>query len=105
MNLRTLKKRCKRAVPVLIERHHFNPNAFEPSDGTEAIYSPPGMERRFCEHGFLKQGPLKGTMLLWEQNYWGEGDYKLPSEVLREIEFWSSRSDEDMRRLAEGGAQ
>jgi hypothetical protein len=105
MNRRTLKKHCKRAMRILIEKHGYRAKDFQPADGGEALYAPPGMERRFVTHyemtktRFLKHGPLKGTPLLWTEDYWGEGDCALPSEVLREIEFWGSQTVEDLKAM------
>lgn len=92
MNRRVLKKRCKRAMEVLIANHGYRPDQFQRSDGQESIYTPAGMDKQFDERGFLEPGPLKGTPLLWEQvSYeYDEWDAKLPTEVLSDIIFWSN---------------
>lgn len=92
MNRRTLKKACKRAVPILIAQHRYKPEDFTPAEGDESIYAPPGMEKRFVRHGFIELGPLKGTPLLWVKTSYeyDEWDSTLPSEMLREIEFWAT---------------
>ncbi len=101
MNRRTLKKKCRRAMEALIARHGYARDSFVASDGGESIYAPPGMERRFDRNGFLDPGPLKGTMLLWQKTSYeyDEWDAALPSEVLREVEFWEvyQPTDEDLR--------
>lgn len=92
MNRRTLKKLCKRAVPILIAKHRYKPEDFTPADGDESIYAPPGMEKQFVRHGFIELGPLKGTPLLWVKTSYeyDEWDATLPSEMLRDIEFWAT---------------
>lgn len=92
MNLRTLKKLCKRAIPELIAKHRYRPEDFLPADGSESVYAPPGMEKRFVRNGFLDNGPLKGTPLLWVKTSYeyDEWDAILPCEMLREIKFWEN---------------
>lgn len=106
MNRRTLKKHCQRAVPILIAQHGYAAASFHPSDGQEAMDAPLAMERQFVRNGFLEPGPLKGTPLLWERTSYEceEWESRLPSEVLSDLEFWASLSDEDYRRLAYGEA-
>lgn len=86
MNLRILKKQCKRAVEVLIAEHGFRPDQFKPADGDETVDASGSMPARFLRHDSLHPGPLPGTPLYWEKSYWDDdADAKLPSEVLRDI--------------------
>lgn len=98
MNLRTLKKKCQRAVKELVEKHGYKESDFTPADGSEAIYAPHGMERRFTEWrlrgrvistDFLQPGLLKGTLLYWYRcSYeYDEWDCKLPTDMLEDINF------------------
>ena len=102
MNRRTLKKKCKRAMAVLIEKHGYRPDQFLPADGWEAIDAPKSMEGRFVRRGFLEPGPLKGTPLLWCQVSYecDEWDADLPTRVLADIEFWESMSTEELNAWA-----
>lgn len=102
MNLRTLKKHCKRAVAVLIEKHGYEASNFTPADGAEAFYAPPKMERRFVRNGFLCPGVLKGTPVIWRRvsAEYDEWDCSLPSELLADIEHWGRLTDEDYRAMA-----
>lgn len=92
MNRRTLKKKCRRAMAILIEQHGYGADSFKPADREEAVYAPAAMERRFVRHGFLNPGPLKGTPLLWTKDSYeyDEWSANLPCEVLNEIEFWQN---------------
>lgn len=101
MNRRTLKKKCHRAVRVLVEKHGYSLRQFKPSDGEESIDAPVGMERRFVRGNWLEPGPLKGTPLLWEKTSYeyDEWDAELPTEVLAKIEHWVSLTDEDIKKL------
>lgn len=96
MNRRTLKKHCKRAVPILIERYGYKPDAFNPADGSETVDAPTSMERRNVRHGFLEPGPLPGTPVCWLIDYFGEGDCYLPSEMLKDREFEENCPDDWM---------
>lgn len=100
MNRRTLKKHCARARESLIREHGYRGENFVRSEGNEAIYAPPTMERRFVQSGFLEPGPLRGTWLLFERTSYeyDEWDYFFPSEVLSEITRWENISDEDVVR-------
>lgn len=91
MNLRTLKKHCKRAVPILIRDHGYKTSDFTPAEGDETVDTPHGMEKRHEWRGFLRPGPLKGTPLLWcrVSHEYDEWEARLPSEWLKEIEFWA----------------
>jgi hypothetical protein len=111
MNRRILKKRCKRAMEILIREHGYKPKDFAPSNGHESVYAPGGMEkqrtrRRWDVEGFLNPGPLKGTPLLWERTSYeyDEWDAKLPTEVLAKIEMWASITPEDLAALGGWGA-
>lgn len=99
MNRRTLKKHCKRAMKVLIERHGFPADSFHPADGDETLEAPNGMERRFVRRIWLEPGPLPGTMLLWLRTSYEceEWDCELPSETLATLEFHSCCCDDFMR--------
>lgn len=90
MNLRTLKKHCRRAVATLIEKHGYKPEDFTPADGSESIYAPPGMERQYVHGSFLDR-VLPGTPLLWQKTSYeyDEWDAYLPSEFLKDLDFWS----------------
>lgn len=90
MNLRILKKLCKRAVPILVGQYGYRLESFTVADGSEAIDAPVGMERRFVRHGFIDPGLLKGTPVIWQRvSYeYDEWDCFLPSEILSEHEFW-----------------
>ena len=105
MNRRTLKKHCKRAASILIEKHGYDPKDFHPADGDECIYAPTNMERRYKRGGdgyfWLEPGPLKGTMLLWERVSveYDEWDCKFPNEVLSDIELWENLTEEDVRYM------
>jgi hypothetical protein len=92
VNRRILKKLCKQAVPVLVDRYGFAADAFHPAAGDEAIDAPRGIEPRHQSHGFLHPGPLRGTPLLWERTSWEyeEWDCRLPSEVLADCRFWET---------------
>ncbi len=102
MNRRTLKKKCSRAMSVLIAKHGYHAERFHAADGDETIDAPCRMEKRFVRHGFISPGVLKGTMLLWERTSYeyDEWDCTLPTEVLAEIEHWDSLTDADFRQLA-----
>ena len=106
MNRRTLKKRCKRAMAVLIKEYAYRPDQFAPACGDEAIDAPAGMERRHVWSDWLEPGPLKGTPLYyyrtsWECDEWG---CQLPTDVLSELEHWSNFTEADARRmLADSG--
>jgi hypothetical protein len=92
VNRRTLKKICRRAMETLIRDHRYDPGDFKPADGSETIYAPPGMERQYVDHHWLRDGPLKGTPLLWVRTSYeyDEWDARLPFEVLCDVEFWST---------------
>jgi hypothetical protein len=89
-------------MEALIREHHYPRNGFFRADGEETVYAPHGMEKRFVRNDFLEPGPLKGTWLYFSKDYYGEGDCDLPISVLREIETWSSFSEDDMQRFANG---
>lgn len=103
MNRRTLKKHCKRAMEVLIRDHCYHPDDFTLSDGDDSLDAPRGMERRFVRNGFLEPGPLKGTPIVWDKvDYFSNDmDCALPSEVLRDLEFWATfePSAEDLAEI------
>jgi hypothetical protein len=88
LNPRTLKKKCKRAVAILIAQHGYKATNFTSSDGTETVYAPARMERGREHPDYLM--PLAGTPLLWVRVSYECDDWepKLPSEFLAEIEFW-----------------
>ncbi|BCW88034.1 hypothetical protein sos41_11720 [Alphaproteobacteria bacterium SO-S41] len=90
MNLRTLKKHCRRAVAILIAEHGYRPDDFLPAAGEETLDAPIGMEARFVRNGFLSPGPLAGTPLAWARGWYGsEGEEPvLPIDVLSEIILW-----------------
>lgn len=94
MNLRTIKKRCKAAVDVLVREHGYRLDQFQPADGSEALYAPLGLESRYVRRNFIDPGPLKGTMLYWYRcSYeYDEWDCKLASEVLEDIEHYAKMS-------------
>lgn len=98
MNRRTLKKLCKRAREVLIERHGYGPGDFAPASGEEVVDAPHGMERRYVRRGILDPGPLKGTPLLWERCSYesDDADAHLPIATLHTIDFWASQHPRDM---------
>lgn len=109
MNRRILKKQCKRAMRILIERHGYRRDDFVAAEGDESIDAPTNMERRFVKtylpggNSWLHPGPLKGTPLLYEQTSYeyDEWDARLPTHILNEIEFWAGMSDEAWRPMAE----
>lgn len=94
MNRRTLKKHCKRAVPILIAEYGYHETDFMPADGSETIDAPTRMERQYVERGFLKPGALRGTMIIWQRTSYeyDEWDCKLASELLDEIR-WVEKQD------------
>lgn len=100
MNLRVLKKRCKRAMEVLIAEHGYRRADFASADGSESLYAPLDLDevhvrfrewsedRTYLIHGgFITPGVLPGTPLLWERTSYeyDEWDARLPSAVLRDI--------------------
>jgi hypothetical protein len=100
MNRRTLKKKCKRAMQVLIEVHGYPVSDFARASSDETLDAPPSMEKRFVRSsGFFSA--LKGTWLRWYQcSYeYDEWECELPSEKLREIEFYASMTDEEAREF------
>jgi hypothetical protein len=103
MNRRILKKRCKRAMEVLIAEHRFPRAAFHPATGDETVAAPAGIDPRFDWHGFLEPGPLKGTPLYWAKDPMSQdADAHLPSVMLEDVIFWSFfvyREDEPMPRF------
>lgn len=88
MNRRILKKRCKRAVEVLIAEHGYRRADFHPSGGEESIDAPPGMEARFVRRGWMEPGALKGTPLYYAPGD-READAVLPSSILADLILWS----------------
>jgi hypothetical protein len=90
MNLRILKKHCKRARDVLIQYHGVKPDCFTSADGGESINTPHGMEKRFNRNGWLDPGLLPGTPVYWSEPtyYEGESDCQLPTDLLSEIIMW-----------------
>lgn len=87
---RILKKRCKRAMEVLIAEHGYRPADFQPATGEEAIDAPPGMEARFVRRGWMEPGVLKGTPLWWERySMCNDADARLPSTLLADLILWS----------------
>lgn len=102
MNLRTLKKRCKAAVEVLVRDHGYPRDHFTPADGSETFDAPAGLDARFVRGNWIEPGVLKGTLVYWYRcSYeYDEWDCKLPSEMLDEINHWASMTDEDMRKMA-----
>lgn len=101
MNRRILKKRCKRALAALIEKHGYSAETFIPAQGEESIDAPAGMKGRGVSAGWLNPGPLKGTPLIWRRvTYeYDEWDCFLPSLELAEIEFWAGMTDEEAAAL------
>lgn len=101
MDLRKLKKECKKAVEVLVRDHGYNRDDFTLADGSEALYAPVDLETRFVRHGFIEPGVLKGTLVRWYRcSYeYDEWDCELPSETLREIEFWSKITPEEVAAM------
>jgi hypothetical protein len=91
MNRRILKKRCKRAMEILIAEHGYSLRDFSPSDGQEAVSAPHAMEKRSVWAAWLQPGPLKGTPMLWRRTSYecDEWDCDLPSEFLRDLIFWT----------------
>ena len=87
MNRRILKKRCKRAMEILIRDHGYKPAAFRLATGDESIDAPTAMEAQFQRHGFLEPGPLPGTPLLWVRTSYEceEWDARLPCQRLEDI--------------------
>lgn len=102
MDLRELKKRCKAAVDVLVKDHGYRRDDFTPADGEETFYAPPDLNERFVRNGFIDPGVHKGTLVRWYRcSYeYDEWDCELPSEILRDIEFWASRTEADLQELA-----
>ncbi len=90
MNLRILKKQCKRAREVLIQYHGVKPDCFSSANGSESIDTPHGMEKRFDRRGWLEPGLLRGTPVYWSEPsyYEGESDCQLPTSLLAEIIMW-----------------
>lgn len=91
MNRRTLEKHCARAMQTLIAEHGYRADQFSPSDGEESIDAPSGMERRFVWRGWLRPGPLRGTMLLWRKTSYETDEWEpiLPTQMLADIQLWS----------------
>lgn len=103
MNRRTLKKKCQRAMAILVAKYGYSPDQFSPSDGHDAIDAPSRMERRFVDGNWLNPGPLKGTPLFWRKVSceYDEWDAKLPTDELSDLEHWSNFTEaEAMRMLA-----
>ena len=99
MDLRELKKECRRAVDVLVRDHGYIRDAFTPADGTETLYAPTDLDTRFQQHGFIEPGVHKGTLVHWYRaSYeYDEWDCELPSQLLSEIEFWSKFDPADLQ--------
>jgi hypothetical protein len=85
MNRRQWKKACKKAAAEC-ERRWPGEYVFAPADGDETVYAPPKYEPphrrqgRWCRRFAT---PLKGTLLLWSTDYWGETDVEDALSTLR----------------------
>lgn len=103
MDLRALKKRCKEAAEVLVSKHGYPRDSFTPADGRETLNAPADLEPRFVRGDWIEPGVLKGTLVHWARcSYeYDEWDCKLPTDILDEIEFWESVSEDDIRAMDE----
>lgn len=106
MNRRIYKKKCKRAVEILIRDHKFKEGHFSPADGDETLDAPGKFDRKHLDRYFSGTysnyfTPLRGTMLFWTEDYYGESDYRGAHDILQEVLYWDSISNEDVQRWAQ----
>lgn len=97
MDLKALKAECRKAVDVLVKEHGYRRDQFTSADGTETLYAPHDLDQKFTSNGFIEPGVHKGTLVYWHRcSYeYDEWDCDLPSEILRQIEYWAGMTEED----------
>lgn len=102
MDLRELKKRCRRAVDILVRDHGYRRDQFTPADGSETLYAPSDLDAKYVSGSFIEPGVHRGTLVIWQKcSYeYDEWDCRLPSELLEEIEFWASLTDKQLEEMA-----
>lgn len=102
MDLRALKGKCRDAVDVLVRDHGYRREHFSAADGSETFYAPPDLDAKHVRNGFIEPGVHKGTLIYWSRSSYeyDEWDCALPSEMLSQIEFWESLSDDDIKQMA-----
>ena len=102
MDLRELKKRCKKAVEILVRDHGYQRDQFTTADGSETFYAPSNLDEKHVRNGFIDPGVHKGTLVHWYRcSYeYDEWNCELPSEILSEIEFWAKLTPAELAEMA-----
>lgn len=82
--LRDLKRQCREAAEILCRDHGYKMQWFRPSDGSETVYAPALLQKRFkqtCSFGKAYCDPSKGTLLFWSKTSYeyNEWDCELPT--------------------------